>query len=97
MPVFVDSHTPYEFGVKVTIATASKERLVVGMRSMPGNPWDGHTLHETLEQVGILANRSPKTLIVKVVVTLLKQLFFQLYAFDFLGLARQYRFLPNSW
>ena len=31
---------------------------------MPGNPWDGHTLHETLEQVGILTNRSPKTVIV---------------------------------
>ena len=31
---------------------------------MPGNPWDGHTLAETLEQVGILANRQPKTAIV---------------------------------
>ena len=58
------ARTPYEFGVKVTIATTLKEGLVVGMRSMPGNPWDGHTLHETLEQVGILTNRSPKTVIV---------------------------------
>lgn len=24
------------------------------MRNMPGNPYDGHTLAETLEQVGIL-------------------------------------------
>ena len=58
------ARTPYEFGVKVSIATTLKEGLGVGMRSMPGNPWDGHTLHETLEQVGILANRSPKTVVV---------------------------------
>ena len=35
------ARTPYEFGVKVSIATTLKEGLVVGMRSMPGNPWDG--------------------------------------------------------
>jgi IS5 family transposase len=58
------ARTPYEFGVKVTIATTLKEGFVVGMRSMPGNPYDGHTLAETLEQVGILAERRPKTVIV---------------------------------
>jgi IS5 family transposase len=58
------ARTPYEFGVKVTIATTLKEGVVVGMRSMPGNPYDGHTLAETLEQVGILAERTPKTVIV---------------------------------
>ncbi len=56
--------SPYEFGVKVTVATTLEEGLVVGMRSMPGNPWDGHTLAETLEQVSILANHRPKTVIV---------------------------------
>ncbi|MHB1700343.1 MAG: IS5 family transposase [Acidobacteriaceae bacterium] len=58
------ARTPYEFGVKVTIATTLKEGLVVGMRSMPGNPWDGHTLAETLEQVEILADARPKIAIV---------------------------------
>ena len=58
------ARTPYEFGVKVTIATTLKEGLVVGMRSMPGNPWDGHTLAETLEQVEILADTRPKIAIV---------------------------------
>ncbi|ODS94980.1 MAG: transposase [Lautropia sp. SCN 69-89] len=58
------ARTPYEFGVKVSIATTLKEGLVVGMRSMPGNPYDGHTLSETLEQVGILAERAPTTAIV---------------------------------
>lgn len=48
------ARTPYEFGVKVSIATTLKEGVVVGMRSMPGNPYDGHTLAETLEQVGML-------------------------------------------
>lgn len=58
------ARTPYEFGVKVSIATTFKEGLVVGMRSMPGNPYDGHTLAETLEQVGILTERRPTTAIV---------------------------------
>ena len=58
------ARTPYEFGVKVTVATTLKEGVVVGMRSMPGNPYDGHTLAETLEQVGILAEQMPSTAIV---------------------------------
>ncbi|WP_017757224.1 IS5 family transposase [Pseudacidovorax intermedius] len=60
------ARTPYEFGVMVSIATTLKEGLVVGMRSMPGNPYDGHTLAETLEQVGILTgtDRPPATAIV---------------------------------
>lgn len=43
------ARTPYGFGVKVTITTTYKEGLVVGMRSMPGNPYEGHTLAEALE------------------------------------------------
>lgn len=58
------ARNPYEFGVKVTLATTLKEGLVVGMRSMPGNPYDGHTLDETIEQVGILANQRPRTVVV---------------------------------
>jgi IS5 family transposase len=34
------------------------------MRSMPGNPYDGHTLDETIEQVSILANQRPHTVMV---------------------------------
>lgn len=55
---------PYEFGVKVSIATTHNEGLVVGMRSMPGNPYDGHTLYETLEQVAILTEHQPKEVFV---------------------------------
>ena len=42
--------TPYEFGVKVSVAVTAKEGLVVGMRSMPGNPYDGHTVDSQTAQ-----------------------------------------------
>ena len=41
---------PYEFGVKATVTTTLKEGLVIGMKALPGNPYDGHTLHEALSQ-----------------------------------------------
>lgn len=52
--------------MKVSIATTLKEGLVEGMRSMPGTPYDGHALAETLEQVDILAgtDKPPATAIV---------------------------------
>ena len=45
---------PYEFGVKVGIATTLHGNLIVGARAFHGNPYDGHTLAEQLEQVSIL-------------------------------------------
>lgn len=54
----------YEFGVKVSVTTTHREGLVVGMRSLPGNPYDGHTLHAALEQVKILTRRQPKEVFV---------------------------------
>lgn len=45
---------PYEFGVKVGIATTLKGNLIVGARSFAGNPYDGHTLAEQLEQARVL-------------------------------------------
>jgi IS5 family transposase len=51
--------TPYEFGVKTSVAVTAKEGVVVGMRSMPGSPYDGHTLHSQLEQVEILTGAKP--------------------------------------
>jgi len=35
---------PYEFGVKVSLAITARQGLIVGARSFPGNPFDGHTL-----------------------------------------------------
>ena len=58
------SRTPYEFGVKVSVAITHKEGLVVGIRSMPGNPYDGDTLYEAIEQIGILTDHPPKEIFV---------------------------------
>ena len=56
--------TPYEFGVKVSVAVTAKEGLVVGMRSMPGNPYDGHTVDSQIEQIEILSGVTPKIALV---------------------------------
>ncbi|MCA1775820.1 MAG: IS5 family transposase [Loktanella sp.] len=53
------AHKRYEFGTKVTVATTTEGGFVVGMRALPGNPYDGHTLHEALEQVEILTDQRP--------------------------------------
>jgi IS5 family transposase len=55
---------PYEFGVKVGIAITAKRGLIVGARSFPGNPYDGDTLTEQLEQTEILTGHKPHTAIV---------------------------------
>ena len=43
-------HKQYEFGVKAGIVSTSKESFVIGAKSLPGNPYDGHTLQACLEQ-----------------------------------------------
>ncbi len=55
---------PYEFGVKVGIAITAKQGLIVGARSFSGNPYDGDTLQEQLEQVECLTRIKPQTAIV---------------------------------
>jgi len=45
------AHKPYEFGVKVGVVSTSKENFVVGMKAFSGNPYDGHPLSASLEQV----------------------------------------------
>ncbi|MDE3245678.1 MAG: IS5 family transposase [Acidobacteriota bacterium] len=54
------AHKPYEFGVKVSLATTLKEGFVVGIQSCPENPYDGHTLERQLEQVARLMGKIPK-------------------------------------
>ena len=58
---------PYEFGVKVSVAVTHKQGLMVGARSFTGNPYDGHTLNEQLEQATILTEDTgakPKQVVV---------------------------------
>jgi IS5 family transposase len=48
------SRKPYEFGVKASIAVTHKQGLIVGARTFPGNPYDGHTLAAQIEQTTTL-------------------------------------------
>ncbi|GHE02934.1 hypothetical protein GCM10008024_24300 [Allgaiera indica] len=54
----------YEFGTKVSIATTIDGGFVGGTRAFPGNPYDGHTLSEALEQVEILTEQKPSLAVV---------------------------------
>lgn len=53
------AHKPYEFGVKTSLAVTLKSGFVVGAMACPGNPFDGHTLPEQLDQVGRLTGKMP--------------------------------------
>jgi IS5 family transposase len=48
------AHARYEFGVKVSIATTNAQapggQFVLGARTLPGNPYDGHTLAAGIAQ-----------------------------------------------
>ena len=54
----------YEFGTKVSVAATIDEGFIVGMRALSGNPYDGHTLAEALEQVEVLTDRRPALAVV---------------------------------
>jgi transposase, IS5 family len=58
---------PYEFGVKASLVITHKSGLMVGARSFPGNPYDGHTLAEQLEQTNTLLQDIGATPIIAVV------------------------------
>ena len=61
------ARNPYEFAVLVSLAVTHKQGLMVGARSFPGNPYDGHVLSAQLEQTANLLQdlgRAPKQVIV---------------------------------
>ncbi|WP_232834538.1 IS5 family transposase [Rhodoferax ferrireducens] len=41
---------PYEFGVKSAVIVSHQHGLMLGARTFPGNPYDGHILSAVLEQ-----------------------------------------------
>jgi len=45
------AHKRYEFGCKVGLVTSSRDNWVLGVQAFHGNPYDGHTLKDSLEQV----------------------------------------------
>jgi IS5 family transposase len=52
------AHRPYEFGVKVSVATTVKHsaggQFVTHVAALPGNPYDGHTLAKVIPQMQAL-------------------------------------------
>lgn len=61
------ARNPYEFGVKVSLVVTQKQGLMIGARSFPGNPYDGHVLSAQLEQTANLlqdTGRLPKQVVV---------------------------------
>lgn len=54
------AHKRFEFGVKASFVVTHKQGVVVGAQSCPGNPYDGHTLNDQLEQVEKLTGIQPK-------------------------------------
>ena len=52
------AHRPYEFGVKVSVATtlshAKGGQFVTHVKSLPGNPYDGHTLKAVIPEMEAL-------------------------------------------
>ncbi len=52
---------PYEFGVKVSIVTTNRRapggQFVLHARTLPGNPYDGHTLRTVIEDTQKLTGR----------------------------------------
>ena len=53
-------HKKYEFGVKVSLTTTQRDNFIVGATSLPGNPYDGHTLPSALAQVKRLTGTAPE-------------------------------------
>ncbi len=53
-------HKRYEFGCKVSLATTSKGNWIVAASALHGNPYDGHTLEQTIQKMEHLCCRKPK-------------------------------------
>lgn len=55
------AHRPYEFGVKVSIATTNRRckggQFVLHAKALPGDPYDGHTLGRVIEETQALTGR----------------------------------------
>lgn len=44
-------HKPYEFGNKVSVAVSGRKNFILAIKSFHGNPYDGHTLDQTIKSV----------------------------------------------
>ena len=57
-------HKKYEFGSKVSLVTTSRKGFIVGALNFPGNPYDGHTLQQSIDQMERICRVSPEKIFV---------------------------------
>lgn len=53
-------HKKYEFGCKVSIVTTAKKNWIIGIDAHHGNPYDGHTLSPSIDQVKRITGHNPE-------------------------------------
>jgi len=53
------SRKPYEFGCKVSVVSTAKEQFVLCCRAEHGNPYDGHTLEQSLRSAAVISGQQP--------------------------------------
>lgn len=58
------ARTPYEFDAKVGIAATNREGLVLASVTFERNPYDGHTLHQTVTQAVEIGGVEPERIYV---------------------------------
>ncbi len=55
------ARAPYEFGVKVSLTTTNRRckggQFILHAKALPGNPYDGHTLKQVIEETEALTGR----------------------------------------
>ena len=52
-------HKKYEFGCKVSMVSSSKDNWILAIDALHGNPFDGHTLKDALQQVKQITGWQP--------------------------------------
>ena len=54
------AHKRYEFGCKVSLGVTSKGGWVLAAQALEGNPYDGHTLQSTMDQLLSMSGKEPE-------------------------------------
>lgn len=61
------AHKPYEFGVKVSIATTIARQpggqFILSALALPGNPYDGHTLAKVIDDLETVIGNKPSRIV----------------------------------
>jgi len=52
-------HKKYEFGCKVSMVSSSRDNWILGIDALHGNPFDGHTLKDALQEVKQITGWQP--------------------------------------